>query len=629
MTTAVSPVEAIFKTARIVLENYANVHRGSGFNSIVTTNLYDKSRDIVLDFFGLNAKSHQVVYFSKLRFKLFEKLHPNSIVKSISSNEIGLNLGIVAVALKKSAKISNHLFHTGGGTTKLYSKTWVMWADVPDLLEAGTPAIVNVIVFAKALQLTKKFGNDVFKLSASKHIDGKTSKMLPSKSDYQSSDGLQYLKSLLIGRDNKIPTRKGLASYVNFDNSASTRTFEPIFEAFCENLFKSSNNSEQLLNDARSVCANFFNAPKDKYDIFFTSNTTEAINILADNIITSESDYNNNIVVNTILEHSSNELSWRKFGNDGLITIPANNNGIVDINALEQVLIEYNFSKKHSSKRVRLVTISGASNVLGTCNDLKKISRIVHEYGAELLVDAAQLAAHRPIDMEGMGIDYLVLSAHKIYAPFGTGLLVAARDKHKFTSEKIKLINESGEVNIAGVAALGKSLELISMIGFDAIVAEEQVLIGKAVELIAKIPDLKILGFTSKDELHRKVAVMVFDTKNNMPGRIAKRLMHNAGVGVRYGCHCAHLIVKQLNGFTPFQEKFQKFVLKAVPILKLQGYLRISFGLENTEQEVEMFASELARAMKAKDETGLTIDKKQTAQQIKEQVDRIEKEIFE
>ena len=91
------------------------------------------------------------------------------------------------------------------------------------------------------------------------------------------------------------------------------------------------------------------------------------------------------------------------------------------MNELEKILREYNQKDQHGKKRIMLVAVSGASNVLGICNDLEEISRIVHQYRARLLVDGAQLVAHRKIEMERYGIDYLVFSAHKIYAPFGCG----------------------------------------------------------------------------------------------------------------------------------------------------------------------------------------------------------------
>ncbi|MFZ2420017.1 MAG: aminotransferase class V-fold PLP-dependent enzyme, partial [Anaerolineae bacterium] len=143
------------------------------------------------------------------------------------------------------------------------------------------------------------------------------------------------------------------------------------------------------------------------------------------------------VVVNTILEHNSNELPWRRLPGVALIRFPADDEGFLDLNALEALLRAYNQEGRHGRKRIRLVAVSGASNVLGVFNDLAEISRIVHRYGARLLVDAAQLIAHRKVEMAACGIDYLAFSAHKAYAPFGTGALVVRKGLLQFSSAEL------------------------------------------------------------------------------------------------------------------------------------------------------------------------------------------------
>jgi len=125
------------------------------------------------------------------------------------------------------------------------------------------------------------------------------------------------------------------------------------------------------------------------------------------------------VVVNTLLEHNSNELPWRMLPGCSLIRLPVDAEGFVDLNELEALLCAYNQRGQHgkdgagSSEPIKLVAMSGASNVLGTFNDLAEISRIVHRFGARLLVDAAQLVAHRQVAMEECGVDYLDFSAHR------------------------------------------------------------------------------------------------------------------------------------------------------------------------------------------------------------------------
>ena len=145
------------------------------------------------------------------------------------------------------------------------------------------------------------------------------------------------------------------------------------------------------------------------------------------------------------------------------------------------------------------MAVSGASNVLGVFNDLAEIGRIVHRYGARLLVDAAQLVAHRKVEMEACGIDYLAFSAHKVYAPFGTGVLVVRKGLLSFSPAELELIRSSGEENVGGIAALGKALVLLQRIGLDVIQEEEQALTGRALRGLAQIPGLKIYGIKDPD----------------------------------------------------------------------------------------------------------------------------------
>jgi selenocysteine lyase/cysteine desulfurase len=136
----------------------------------------------------------------------------------------------------------------------------------------------------------------------------------------------------------------------------------------------------------------------ESYEVIFTSNTTEAINLAAESLQKESEQDLQPVVVNTFLEHNSNELPWRRIPGVSLIRLPVDEEGFIDLNELEALLRAYNQEGQHGKKRVKLVAVSGASNVLGVFNDLTQISRIVHRYGARLLVDAAQLVAHRKVE---------------------------------------------------------------------------------------------------------------------------------------------------------------------------------------------------------------------------------------
>jgi selenocysteine lyase/cysteine desulfurase len=265
------------------------------------------------------------------------------------------------------------------------------------------------------------------------------------------------------------------------------------------------------------------------------------------------------------------------------------NEGFIDVNELERILRAYNQEEQHGKKRIRLVAVSGASNVLGVFNDLREISRIVHLYDARLLVDAAQLVAHRKVAMQDYGIDYLAFSAHKVYAPFGSGALVVRKGLLHFSPGEMELIQSSGEENAGGIAATGKALLLLQRIGLELIQEEEQTLTGRALRGLAEIPGVKVYGIKDPDSprFAQKGGVIVFDIKNILPGRVAKELAEQGGIGVRYGCHCAHLLIKRMVHVHPLLEQLQGLILILAPKLSLPGLVRVSFGIENIDEEVD------------------------------------------
>jgi selenocysteine lyase/cysteine desulfurase len=272
-----------------------------------------------------------------------------------------------------------------------------------------------------------------------------------------------------------------------------------------------------------------------------------------------------------------------------LIRLQVDPEGFIDLNELDTVLRAYNQKSQYGKKRIKLVAVSGASNVLGVFNNLVEISRIVHQYGARLLVDAAQLVAHRKIEMEQCGIDYLAFSAHKVYAPFGTGVLMVKKGLLNFGSVEMELIQSSGEENAGGIAALGKALVLLQRIGLDLIQEEEQALTRCALSGLAQIADLQIYGVKDPDSprFAQKGGVIVFSLKDIMADKVAKELVERRGIGVRSGCHCAHMLVKRLVNVSPLLERFQGLMLTLLPKINLPGIVRVSLGIENSKEDID------------------------------------------
>ena len=171
--------------------------------------------------------------------------------------------------------------------------------------------------------------------------------------------------------------------------------------------------------------------------------------------------------------------------------------------------------------------------------------------------------------MEESGIDYLAFSSHKVYAPFGCGVLMLRKGLLKFKSEELELIKSSGEENVGGIAALGKSLDLLQRIGLDLIQEEEQVLTEQALRGMAQINGLEIYGVKHPEApgFKHKLGLTVFTLKNKMATQVGKELALFGGIGVRSGCHCAHITVKYILSVGPGLEKFQKLIVTLFPKL--------------------------------------------------------------
>jgi len=576
------------------LARYSNVHRGTGHNAIITTALYERARTFVREHLGL-GRDHTVVFLTPWRTANFLRQLNQSRVPVVSSADVGLPLGIRAVAARVSSLPRGVPFQPGGGTIRMVSPDAVAWAGAPDRFEAGTPNVIGAIALASALRLGGPAPDPAAERRAAE--------------DNLSGEGLlAVLKQQLVGGDAVVPTADGDRSYVNLDNGASTPTFRPIWHAFCRALRAPAPVQSEMVRRARTACHRFLGAPASEYDLFFVSNTTEAISVVAHSLRQLARANPDTVVLNTMLEHNSNELPWRYVPGVSLARIPADYDGFISADDLETILRAYNREGRFGARRVRLVCVCGASNVMGTYNDISAISRVVHRYGAELLVDAAQLAAHRTIRMSEDAIDYLAFSAHKMYAPFGSGGLVVRKGQLALDEDEQVAIRSSGEENVAGIAALGEAIELLERIGMDTIMAEERKLTCRALAGMASVPGLRVYGVASEcsEQFARKGGVVCFELAGVPHNLAAQLLAEQAGIGVRDGCFCVNMYVKQLLGVGRLKNAVAHFGLQVAPGMMeklLVGLVRASFGIGNTEEHVDRLIETLREV--AETESGL------------------------
>ena len=228
----------------------------------------------------------------------------------------------------------------------------------------------------------------------------------------------------LVGADTEVPlVTGGTRRYVNLDYAASAPALQAVHDAVEELLrwyssvhrgagFK-SRASTAAYEGARESIRRFVNA-RDDDAVIITRNTTDSINLLAGTL--PEGTH----VVAFAGEHHANLLPWKRIG-VRYLPVPE-----TPAEMLEQ--LETTLRDLPHCEDPHLVAATGASNVTGEIWPVAEIARVAHQYGARLLVDAAQLAPHAPIDMQRDGIDYLALSGHKLYAPYGAGALIGERD---------------------------------------------------------------------------------------------------------------------------------------------------------------------------------------------------------
>ena len=404
-----------------------------------------------------------------------------------------------------------------------------------------------------------------------------------------------------------VPLENGLViPYINFDNAATTpplisvieeiNSFSPYYSSIHRGVGYKSTISSDYYERAREIALKFVSADTKINTAIFVKNTTEAINKLSHTLSDIIQD---GIVLITEMEHHSNILPWRyKYPID---YVKVDEKGRLDLNHLEYLL------KKYMGK-VKLVAVSGASNVTGYINPVHNIAKISHKYGAKILVDGAQLIAHHPVNISyPEPIDFLAFSGHKIYAPFGTGVLIGPREvfMDKIPDETgggtIKLVTkkeviwgdlpykeEAGTPNLFGAIALAKAIETLEEIGMENITAYERELTKYTLDKISKSPNINIYGESNGED---RISIISFNVNGLEHNELAIMLSRKGAIGVRNGCFCAQPYVHKLLGIT--LEDIEK--MKNNKELPRPGMVRISFGMYNDYEEIDIFLDLLRR----------------------------------
>ena len=416
-------------------------------------------------------------------------------------------------------------------------------------------------------------------------------------------------RELVVGVNTSIPLSNGsYVTAINFDNAATTPPFTSVMQAI-NNFspwyssihrgtgYKSQYSSEQY-DQSREIVASFVKVDYETNAVIYVKNTTEAVNKVANRLYRYG---RKNVILSTQMEHHSNDLPWRDSYEIDYIEVDST--GRLSMKSLEYLL------RRHEG-RVRLVTVTGASNVTGYVNPIHEIAEIAHKYRAKILVDAAQLVAHADIDMKPdhspQHIDYLVFSAHKMYAPFGTGVLIGPRETFNrgepdykgggtirfVTHDAVRWADtperdEAGTPNVMGVIALTEAIKTLNSIGMYNIEDCEKELTDYALQRLKCVPDLKFYG--SAESTSDRVGIISFNITDMHHRVVATILSQEYGIAVRSGCFCAQPYVQKLLDI-PRKEVRRRLKNDDLPH---PGMVRMSLGLYNTKAEIEVLIKAL------------------------------------
>jgi cysteine desulfurase/selenocysteine lyase len=402
----------------------------------------------------------------------------------------------------------------------------------------------------------------------------------------------QDLNVALIREDFPILKRvlRGNRKLVYLDNAATTQKPLSVIDAI-SNFYKNHNSNihrgvHQLAEEAtiqyestREKVRKFINA-RSQDEIIFTRNTTEAINLIAYSWGSKNIGKNDCILI-TEFEHHSNIVPWQMLAqekNCNLEYVGMDEDGYFD-------LVEY--QELINLNRVKLVSISQMSNVLGTIVPINRIIKMAHERGIPVLVDAAQSVPHMEVDVQEMDCEFLAFSAHKMLGPTGVGVLYVKReilasmppflgggdmikevDKFNTSYNELPYKFEAGTPNIADVVGFGASIDYLNRIGMSAVRTHEIDLVRYTMERMRDIEGITIYGPLQPSA---RGGVIAFNLGDIHPHDLAT-IMDDRGIAIRSGHHCAQVLMRRL---------------------QVSATSRVSFYIYNNKEEIDLFVQAL------------------------------------
>lgn len=386
---------------------------------------------------------------------------------------------------------------------------------------------------------------------------------------------------------------------VNFDNGATTpplRSTISIIQNNIQNYASIGRGTGQKaefctnkFEEARKDILEFFHLKdSETHTVVYVKSTTEGLNLLANVLIKNKRD----VVLTTRMEHHANDLPWRYTANVDYVEV--DQHGRIRIEEIERKLQSYR-------GQVRYVAITAASNVTGYINDIHGIARLCHKYGAKIIVDGAQIVAHKEVNLKGESveeqIDFFVFSAHKAYAPFGSGAVIGCKEflqgaepflkgggivEHVYDESVIwnqlpeKL--EAGTQNFLGVIAMAQALKELKLIGFQKIEEHENQIKDYLIQELRAMDSVILYG--DNENISDRLGIICFNLKNKNFEQVAEKIAKEYGISLRYGKFCAHPYVERLLQAKERTRRRKK---------EETGMIRLSLGLYNTMEEARRF----------------------------------------
>jgi len=352
---------------------------------------------------------------------------------------------------------------------------------------------------------------------------------------------------------------------IYLDSTASSLTPEPVLNRMLQyyheyranverGVHRLSTRASEEYEAARKKVADFINA-RSTSEIIMTRNTTEGINLVASGLKWKKGDK----IVTSVLEHHSDFIVWLRVRDRYKAQIEL----VCPRKPLKEGILELKDFDEAIDDRTRLVAITHVSNVLGVIQPVKEITKIAHDHGAYVVVDAAQSVPHMKVDVQRLGCDFLAFSGHKMCAPTGSGVLYMRKeiagevepliigggsiedvgtDYYRLAASPRRF--EGGTPDVAAVIGLGAAVDYLSEIGMGKIEAHGAKLVKKTYDGLRSLSNVEVYG----PEPERRVSIVPFNVGDLNPHDVALALDVSANVMVRSGHHCAQPLSKTIIG---------------------------------------------------------------------------------